>query len=306
MISRGNRLDWMRWPIALVVLLALAPLVAGCGSSSSSGKSSSSVKYGQLILATTTSVKDSGLLDSVVLPAFKTLHPDITVKTVAIGSGDAIAMAKRGDADVLIVHSPSDESAFMAAGEGTFRIPFAYNYFTIVGPASDPAAVKGSATAAEAFKKIAQKQALFVSRGDASGTNKKELKIWNDAGVTGDPAQPPKGSWYITTGQGMGATLQVASQKQGYTLTDLATYLSAKTTLQLVPLIKQSKDLKNQYDVILLNQAKHNKVNAAAAELLAAYLVSADGQAAIGAYGADKYGQALFFPDAGEISVPLK
>jgi tungstate transport system substrate-binding protein len=267
---------------------------------------SSSVNYKQLILATTTSVKDSGLLDSVVLPAFNELHSDITVKTVAVGSGDAIAMAQRGDADVLIVHSPSDESAFMAAGDGTLRIPFAYNYFTIVGPASDPAGVKGSATAAQAFKKIADRQVLFVSRGDASGTNKKELKIWNGAGVTSDPAQPPQGSWYITTGQGMGATLQVAAQKQGYTLTDLATYLSMKSTLQLVPLIEQSSDLKNQYDIVLLNQAKHNKVNSAAAEFLAAYLVSADGQAAIGAYGADTYGQGLFFPDVSTISVPLQ
>ena len=305
-MGRGSRLGSTRW---LIALLAMAPLViAACGSGSSSDLSSnsSSVNYKQLILATTTSVKDSGLLDSVVLPAFNELHSDITVKTVAVGSGDAIAMAQRGDADVLIVHSPSDESAFMAAGDGTLRIPFAYNYFTIVGPASDPAGVKGSATAAQAFKKIADRQVLFVSRGDASGTNKKELKIWNGAGVTSDPAQPPQGSWYITTGQGMGATLQVAAQKQGYTLTDLATYLSMKSTLQLVPLIKQSSDLKNQYDIVLLNQAKHNKVNSAAAEFLAAYLVSADGQAAIGAYGADKYGQALFFPDASTISVPLQ
>ena len=278
--------------IAAVTLALAASVLGGCGSGSKSPD------FAELILATTTSVKDSGLLDDVVLPAFGSAHPGITVKTVAVGSGEAIAMGQRGDADVLIVHSPTDEEAFMADGYGTLLLPVAYNYFTIVGPEDDPAGIASAATAAEAMKRIAQKGALFVSRGDKSGTNKKELKLWNAGGVTADPTQPPEGSWYVSTGQGMGETLQVASEKQGYTLTDLATYLTMKSTLDLAPLVKKSDDLRNQYDVIIVNQAKFATVNAAGAEFLAAYLTSPEGQQAIGAYGEAKFGERLFYPDA--------
>ncbi|HJW76459.1 MAG TPA: substrate-binding domain-containing protein [Thermoleophilia bacterium] len=283
-----------------VVLLAAAALVVfavvGCGSPSEGPDA------GQLILATTTSVKDSGLLDEVVLPAFEQVHPDMVVKTVAVGSGEAIAMGERGEADVLLVHSPKDEAAFMAAGDGTLRLPVAYNYFTVVGPRADPAGVGKTSSAADAFKAIAARGAPFVSRGDASGTNRKELVLWNAAGLTADPKAEPEAAWYLKSGQGMGETLQIAAEKGAYTLTDLATYLAMKDKLPLRPLLRKSADLKNRYSVIIVSQLQHPTVNAAGAELFAALLTSPAGQAAIGAYGRDVYGEALFIPDAGSVA----
>jgi tungstate transport system substrate-binding protein len=276
----------------IIVLVGASLLIVGCGSSSKAPNTK------ELILATTTSVQDSGLLDQVVLPAFQKLHPELTIKTLAVGSGEAIAMGQRGDADVLLVHSPKDEAAFMASGYGTLRLPIAYNFFVIVGPASDPAGIRGAVTAADAFKAIAAKQATFVSRGDASGTNKKELGLWNLAGVTSDPKAAPVGPWYVSTGQGMGESLQIASEKQGYTLTDLATFLTMKSQLHLTVFSKNTADLKNQYSVIIVNQAKHPTVNASGAELFAAYLTSPEGQKLIGAFGDDKFGQPLYFADA--------
>jgi len=218
-------------------------------------------------------------------------------------------MAEQGNADVLLVHSPAAEQQFMASGDGTFRVPFAYNYFTIVGPKSDPAKVASAKTAAEAFKDIAaygesSGKTAFVSRGDQSGTNTKELSLWASAGVTPSatptptPAPEPTGSWYIKTGQGMAATLQVANQKQAYTLSDTATYLANKSNLTIVPLLDKSADLLNLYDIILINQAKFPVVNAPAAESLASWMTGPDGQKAIADYGKSKYGQALFFPNS--------
>jgi len=277
--------------LTVLLIATLAAAIAAC----SSGNSSTAYKSDQLILATTTSLKDSGLLDDVVLPAFKQAYPGITVKTLAVGSGEAIQFGMDGEADVLLVHSPKDEATFMEEGYGTVRLPVAYNYFVIVGPAKNPARVENEQTAAEAFAAIAKGTSTFVSRGDDSGTNKKELAIWEAAGVT------PKGGWYISTGQGMGETLQVASERQGYTLTDLSTFLSMKDTLDLKVLTKQSGDLKNVYSVIVCNQLKHDKVNAAAAEMFAQLLVTLDIQKAIGEYGKDKVGQALFFPNSGAL-----
>jgi len=274
---------------ALIGLVTLAPLLAGCGGSGDA------VKRDELIVATTTSLKDSGLIDVVVLPLFAKTAPDVTVKVLAVGSGEAMAMGAAGEADVLFVHSPTDEAAFMAAGNGTLRLPVATNHFVIVGPASDPAGVKRAKSAADAFAAIAARTATFVTRGDESGTNKKELKIWTAAGVQ------PAGSWYISTGQGMGETLRIASEKQGYTLTDLATFLSLQDTLDLVPLFTGSQDLVNVYSVVIVNQNKFPTVNAAAAEQMAQVLVSPAGQKAIGAYGVDKYGKQLFAPFAGAL-----
>jgi len=273
---------------ALIGLVVLLPVLAGCGSGSA-------VKRDQLIVATTTSLKDSGLIDDVVLPLFAKAAPNVTVKVLAVGSGEAMAMGASGEADVLFVHSPADEAVFMAAGNGTLRLPVATNHFVIVGPGGDPAGVKRATSAAEAFAAIAKRAATFVTRGDESGTNKKELKIWAAAGVQ------PAGAWYLKTGQGMGETLRIASEKQGYTLTDLATFLSLKDTLDLVPLFTGSQDLKNVYSVIIVNQDKFPKVNATAAEQMAQVLVSAAGQKAIGAYGVDKYGKQLFTPFAGAL-----
>jgi len=303
-----NRRPRLRYVAAGVVALVAIAVIAGAvaaergGSSASAGGSSKSPNFNQLIVATTTSLKDSGLLDDVVLPAYKAAHPDITVKLVAQGSGAAIAMAQAGNADVLLVHSPADEEKFMAEDYGTLRLPFAYNYFTIVGPKNDPAKVASAPDAATAFKQIAATDSKFVSRGDKSGTNLKELKLWNAAGVTTDPTQDPTFSNYIKTSQGMAQTLQIANEKDAYTLTDTATYLSLKSTLpHLTPLLKEGADLKNQYNVILINQIKFPQVNASGAEFLAALLVSPEGQKAIGEYGKAKYGQALFTPDASSL-----
>jgi tungstate transport system substrate-binding protein len=273
---------------ALVGLVALLPLLAGCGSGDT-------VKRDELIVATTTSLKDSGLIDDVVLPLFAKTAPDVTVKVLAVGSGEAMAMGASGEADVLFVHSPADEAAFMAAGDGTLRLPVAKNFFVIVGPAGDPAGVKRATSAAAAFAGIAKRADTFVTRGDESGTNKKELKLWAAAGVQ------PAGDWYVSTGQGMGETLRIASEKQGYTLTDLATFLSLGDTLDLAPLFTGSDDLVNVYSVIIVNQNKFPTVNAAAAEQMAQVLVSRAGQKAIGAYGVDKYGKQLFTPFAGAL-----
>ncbi len=274
-----------------LLVVALLTIAAACGS----GEEEPAVQRDQLIVATTTSLNDSGLLEDAILPAFEALHPDVTVKVIAVGSGEAIAMGAKGEADVLFVHSPADEEQFMADGHGTLRLPFAYNHFVIVGPAGDPAGVRQAKTAADALLAIAEEQATFVSRGDESGTHKKELKLWDAAGVTAE------GDWYVSTGQGMGETLRVASEKQGYTLTDAGTFLSQKSTLDLVALSSKSEDLKNIYDVIIVNQSEFPAVNAAVAEQMAQLLVSAEGQQMITSYGAAEYGQPLFFPYASSL-----
>lgn len=288
-----------RWPLlSLVAALAafLFIVVAACGSSSDdAAPAQSQVRTDQLIVATTTSLNDSGLLEDVVLPAYEELFPDVTVKVVAVGSGEAMAMGANGEADVLLVHSPDDEAQFMADGNGTLRLPFAYNYFVIVGPEDDPAAVAQAEDAGAAFTAIADSKSGFVSRGDESGTNKKELKIWESAGIT------PEGDWYISTGQGMGETLRIASEKQGYTLTDLGTFLAQQDTLDLAVLSRETEDLKNIYDVIIVNQNRFPTVNAASSEQMAQLLVSKTGQAEIAAYGKDRYGQPLFYPFASSL-----
>jgi len=291
MLPARHPCAWVsRLGLALVAVacIGLLALLAACGSGGA-------VKRDQLIVATTTSLKDSGLIDDVVLPLFAKTAPDVTVKVLAVGSGEAMAMGANGEADVLFVHSPADEAAFMAAGDGTLRLPVATNFFVIVGPAGDPAGVKRATSAAGAFAAIAARATTFVTRGDESGTNKKELKLWAAAGVQ------PAGDWYVSTGQGMGETLRIAGEKQGYTLTDLATFLSLKDTLDLVPLFTGSKDLVNVYSVIIVNQNMFPTVNAAAAEQMAQVLVSRAGQKAIGAYGVDKYGRQLFAPFAGAL-----
>ena len=245
-----------------------------------------------LILATTTSTQDSGLLD-VLVPAFE-LSTGYVVKTVAVGSGQAMAMGKECNADVLLVHSPAAEVEFMDAGSGIDRRLVMHNDFVIVGPAADPAGIKGTPKAADALAKIAAAEATFVSRADKSGTNAKELALWKAANIT------PKGAWYLESGQGMGPTLQIASEKGGYTLTDRATYLAMKDKLNLDILVEGEAGLLNVYHVISVNPAKCPGVNTAGATAFADYLVSADGQALIGEFGTEKFGQPLFVPDAGK------
>lgn len=245
-----------------------------------------------VILATTTSTQDTGLLD-VLVPAFEKAS-GYQVKTIAIGTGAALAMGEHGDADVLLVHAPSSEDAYMAKGRGLSRALVMHNAFIVVGPANDPAHVKGSATAQDAFASIARAQAPFVSRGDDSGTNVKELALWKAAGVT------PAGGWYIKTGSGMADTLHVASQKSAYTLTDDGTYLSQRATLSLAPLVEDAKDLRNIYHVIVVKPLAGHVSDEPGGEAFAKFVTSDAGQGIIASYGRERFGRPLFVPDAGK------
>jgi len=245
-----------------------------------------------VVLATTTSTQDTGLLD-VLVPAFEKVS-GYQVKTIAVGTGAALAMGERGDADVLLVHAPAAEEAYMAKGRGLSRSLVMHNAFIVVGPASDPAHVKGMATAQDAFAAIAHGQAPFVSRADDSGTNIKELALWKAASVT------PAGGWYIKTGSGMADTLHVASQKAAYTLTDDGTYLSQRATLSLVPLVEDARDLRNVYHVIVVKPLAGRVTNEPGGEAFAAFVTSAEGQRLIATYGRERFGRPLFTPDAGK------
>ncbi|MDO8568460.1 MAG: substrate-binding domain-containing protein [Dehalococcoidales bacterium] len=252
----------------------------------------------EIIMASTTSTQDAGLMD-VLLPMFAQ-KTGYKVKPVYVGSGAAIAMGQRGEADVLLVHSPDDELAFMQAGYGINRKLIMHNNFLIVGPAADPAGIKGMTSAVDAMKKIAAAKAIFVSRGDKSGTNALELKLWQSAGVD------TKGqSWHQQTGQGMGATLGVTSEKGGYTISDDATFLTAQKNLGLIILVQGDKILLNVYHVIQVNPEKNPKVNAAGGKAFDDFMVAADTQKAIGSYGTEKYGRTLFTPDASKTEAEL-
>jgi tungstate transport system substrate-binding protein len=246
-----------------------------------------------LILATTTSTQDTGLLD-VLVPAFEK-KTGYFVKTIAVGSGQAMAMGKKGEADVLLVHSPAAEKQFMEEGFGVNRRLVMHNDFVIIGPANDPAGIKGLKSAAEAFKKIAAAHALFISRGDNSGTHSKEKQIWKVAGVKFEGEK-----WYQQTGLGMGQTLNVAAEKDGYTLTDRGTYLAFAKTLKLNILVQGDAVLLNIYHVMEVNPQKWPKVNFSGAKAFADFMVSPETQEIIRTYGVAKYGSPLFFPDAGK------
>lgn len=256
-----------------------------------------SPKNPDLILATTTSTQDSGLLDEMV-PVFEE-DTGYKVKVVAVGSGAAIQMGQEGNADVLLVHSPAAEKTFVADGFGIDRRLVMHNDFVIVGPAADPAGIKGTATAVEAFTKIANAQAIFVSRDDKSGTHTMELNLWKKATITAE------GDWYVQSGQGMGATLTLASEKGGYTLTDRATYLANMDTYNLVILVEGDSALLNVYHVILVNPDKWPKVNQDGAKAFADFFTSKKGQVMIGEFGVEKYGQPLFTPDAEKTDAEL-
>jgi tungstate transport system substrate-binding protein len=245
----------------------------------------------ELILATTTSTQDSGLLD-VLVPMFEDEY-GYKVKTIAVGSGQALEMGAKGEADVILAHSPKAEEEFMAAGSGESRAAVMHNDFIVVGPADDPAGIAGAESAAEAMALIADAEATFVSRGDESGTHSRELSLWTASGV-----EPSGRDWYQETGQSMGATLNVASEKQGYTLTDRGTFLARQGSLDLVLLMEGDKALFNNYHVIVVNPDVHDKVNAEAARDFAAFIVSAATQDVIRSFGVDTYGEPLFVPDA--------
>jgi tungstate transport system substrate-binding protein len=244
-----------------------------------------------VIFATTTSTQDTGLLD-VLLPVFQK-RTGLFVKVIAVGSGQAMALGERGEADVLLVHSPDAERQFMDRGFGVHRTLVMHNDFVLVGPGSDPAKIRGMKSASQAFKKIAAAGALFIGRGDRSGTDVKEQKLWKSAGVS-----PGRMKWYQQTGLGMGHTLSVASEKSGYTLSDRSTYLSMKKSIALTILLEGDPDMKNVYHVIEVNGAKWPKVNAGGARAFANFLVSKGAQELIGNFGREKFGAPLFFPDA--------
>jgi tungstate transport system substrate-binding protein len=250
-------------------------------------------QHKNIILATTTSTQDSGLLD-VLLPIFEK-STGYFVKTIAVGSGQAMAMGQKGEADVLLVHSPDAEKKFMAEGYGVNRRLVMHNDFIILGPKKDPAGIKGSRSSLEAFRKIASANAVFMSRGDNSGTNAKEKSIWKAAGTN-----PEGQKWYQQTGLGMGQTLNVAAEKKTYTLADRGTYLALKKNLGLDILVEGDAVLLNIYHVIDVNPAKWPKVNSAGAKAFSDFMVGRQTQDIIRKFGVEKYGSPLFFPDAGK------
>jgi tungstate transport system substrate-binding protein len=246
-----------------------------------------------VILATTTSTQDSGLLD-VLIPMFEK-KTGYFVKTIAVGSGQAMAMGAKGEADVLLVHSQAAEKKFMADGNGVERRIVMHNDFIIVGPPSDPARIKGTKKATDAFKKIAASGSIFTSRGDNSGTHAKEKDIWKTAGVKYEGEK-----WYQQTGLGMGQTLAVAAEKKTYTLADRGTYLALKKGLGLDILVEGDGILLNVYHVIEVNPKKWPKANFAGGKAFADFMVSKEAQAVIKTFGVEKFGSPLFFPDAGK------
>lgn len=252
-----------------------------------------SAQQKNVILATTTSTQDSGLLD-VLIPVFEK-KTGYFVKTISVGSGQAIAMGNKGEADVLLVHSPDAEKKIVADGSGINRRLIMHNDFIVVGPASDPAKIKGVKSTAEVFKKIAVSQVPFISRGDNSGTHSKEKQVWKEAGVKYEGEK-----WYQQTGLGMGQTLNVASEKKAYTLTDRGTYLALKKRLDLDILAEGDAILLNIYHVIEVNPAKFPKVNAPGGKAFADFMVSKEAQDMIKTFGVEKFGSPLFFPDAGK------
>lgn len=245
-----------------------------------------------IILATTTSTQDSGLLD-VLIPIFEE-QTGYRVKTIAVGTGQALAMGEKGEADVLLTHAPASEKPLVESGAVTNYQLVMHNDFILVGPSSDPAKVKDLKSVADAFKAISETSSIFVSRGDDSGTDKKEKGIWKDINI------PNEGSWYQETGQGMGQTLNIASQKEGYTLTDRATFLAQKDNLQLEIAVQGEKSLLNIYHVMQVNEEKFPKVNADGAKAFVEFMIDSKTQDIIGEFGMDEYGEPLFFKDAGK------
>ena len=244
-----------------------------------------------IVVSSTTSTTDSGLFNH-ILPLFKT-KTGIDVRVVSQGTGQALDTGRRGDADVVFVHAKPQEEKFIADGFGVERSPVMYNDFVLIGPKSDPAGIKGATDIVAALKAVQTKQAPFISRGDKSGTHAAELSLWKTAGIEGEQL---KGSWYREIGQGMGAALNTASALNGYVLSDRATWLNFKNRGELAIMVEGDKRLFNQYGVILVNPAKHTHVKAKDGQAFIDWLVSPEGQKAIGEYKIN--GEVLFFPNA--------
>lgn len=274
-----------------VVLALILAVTVGC-----SAPQAKNPKNPDLILATTTSTQDSGLLDQLI-PVFEQ-KTGYRVKTIAVGTGQALTMGEKGEADVLLVHSPAAEKPLVEKGLAVNRRLVMHNDFVFVGPPADPAGIKGR-KAPEALRRIFESRSIFVSRGDESGTHKKEKELWSKAGIK------PEGAWYQESGTGMGQTLNVASEKNGYSLTDRATYVSLKKNLKLDIMVEGDAPLLNIYHVMEVNPDRYAKVNAEGAGAFSKFLFDQDTQKLIGSFGIDKYGQALFFPDGGRTEEDL-
>jgi tungstate transport system substrate-binding protein len=272
-----------------VILLVLSFGIASCKTTSSESK--------DLLLVSTTSTQDSGLLD-VLLPAF-TAKTGYHIQLVAVGSGQALKIGEQGNADVILLHSPDAEKEFVADGFGIDRRLVMHNDFVIVGPSSDPAGIRGKGPV-EALKEIYTSRVTFVSRGDESGTNVKELALWKKAGLN-----PVGQDWYLETGQGQGATLSIASEKGAYALTDRGTFLAYKSNVALEILVEGDPFLLNVYHVLTVNPEKWPNVNLVAAKAFGDFITSPEGQKIIAEFGVEKYGQPLFFPDADKTDADL-
>jgi len=245
-----------------------------------------------VILSTTTSTQDSGLLD-VLVPLFEK-QTGLSVKTISVGTGQALALAARGEADVTLAHAPSVEKKYVEEGKMSNRRLVMYNDFVIIGPAEDPAKIKGLPKAVDALKRIAESQSRFVSRGDKSGTHVLEQALWKQAGIE------PKGAWYIESGQGMGQTLAIANDRRAYTLTDRGTYLAFAKRVDLPILVEKDRPLLNIYSVMEVNPANGPRVNVAGGKAFAEFMLGPATQAVIRTFGVEKYGQPLFVPIAGK------
>lgn len=245
----------------------------------------------EMILATTTSTEDSGLLDA-ILPDFEE-KTGIRPKVVAVGTGNAIQMGEDGEADVLLVHAKASEEEFVAAGHGLERFDVMYNDFVIIGPEEDPAGIsENPSDVVSALTSISESQSEFISRGDDSGTHKKELQLWEAAGIEAS------GEWYIESGQGMGDTIQMANEKLAYTIADRATYLKMSEDLDLQVLVEGDEALFNQYGVIAVNPDKNDQIKAEEAQEFIDWLLSEETQATISEYGEEEFGEPLFTPNA--------
>lgn len=246
---------------------------------------------GFIILSTTTSTENSGLL-AYILPDF-TEKTGIEVKVVAVGTGKALQMGRDGEADVLLVHAKPSEEEFVADGHGIERFDVMYNDFVIIGPDADPADLRSSGTeVVPSFEKIAKQEATFVSRGDDSGTHKKEKSLWAAADIT------PEGDYYVSAGKGMGDVIQMAEELQAYTMSDRATYLSMSENIDLKVVVEGDPILFNQYGVIAVNPDKNDQINHAGANAFIEWLLSAETQEMISGFGVEKFGQPLFVPNA--------
>lgn len=277
----------MQKRMIIVLMLIMSILIfVGCGQDVENEVAIEKV----IRMATTTSTEDSGLLD-VLLPEFQN-DTGININVIAVGTGQAIKMGEDGDADLILVHARAAEDKFVADGYGVNRKDVMYNDFLILGPADDPAGIKGEKDVAVAMQKIVSSEAVFVSRGDDSGTHKKEIDIWKAANIE------PSGKWYKETGQGMGETYRIASEMKAYTLIDRATYLHNRDKYELEGIVEGDDRLFNPYGVIAVNPEKHSNVDYESAMEFVNWITSAKGQKLIGEYGVQEFGQALFVPDA--------